>query len=1112
MNEEKNITQNDMRFFQNELLNDLKKLELQLNGRVESINQLVLVKTSDYDSKFNKVFENVTELISQMAERKYYNDRVEELLKMKNKFSDQIIENQSRITIIDKSLENALFKYDKIILDNLNVPGLIGVGCKFKNCASYFKYIDNDIQANQKYKEEGVSNLKAFSEKVETRLKKSEGEINQIMANVNQICDFKFEQFFSKTEEKMLGQENMISQTRIENSKYATDLIKASTDLKIQWDKLENIKNEIYGKFDEELENFKKLVMTVDRHFKRQQEEFNIFKQRFSQLADYIKDFKNLSKNYKDMAKDIDFTKKQKLKEDFNNDKYNEISENIKEYIKSPVPVRRKSVFKINPQEDKKGEENNNERKSTKKRASLSPSPRKTAVFMKKKKMSELEKINKIAKEGNKHLTNVFSFKNKLKELNDANANMIKKDFELKRKSELNKENIETGKKVVKTLLRKKTIVTENNIDLNFDMNKENNKEISKEESDNSSFSSNLSLSSFISLKKIGEESKEEKKENKNNGFKNILNKDFKDKNKEKYKGLYSDKEEKSSEIKIISKSSKIEIDKKSEENISSTDKDKEESEKLIKKEFLIENDNKKIENKKSVSINNIKKENIKDINNKKENNINIKTTPGKIKEIPKNKKDLEILNKTKNNIKPIEKTTQINITREKSSTIYKNKDKGNKKDKLASPIATKKSFGYQKTEIRPKIKNNNNLLTLNNDSKNETSNDKTNKTKNISINNKQIKLAMNEYTSKNTNPINRTIPTHLKTEVTFPQIKTISNEINKNQNSKPQIIKMMTNTLKDNIKIRDKLILGNNSKPFVYKALLTKPRMNTNNNENKDTISASFDKKEEKDEDKEIKDNNEINNNEKDEENVYLNTNINTNSNINDNVNKEKDGNEIENKENYNIKKLFSSLYDEIKEIKDITNNNTNKETDNIMNKNAFLTSLNNVNNNYNYYYNSSDIEGNNIIMPMPNPEKIKIIDEETIKKFNNEIDFINGNIKLVNHRISTLENRYQLILTQLNNIFKSVSSYYHHHKRKMEQQNTLKLNKKKGIIKGRTIDSQNTEEILDDKKFMQKLKDLYNDDYENNEELRLNIPNDEYNKTLRRIEPFLVKKFKNN
>ena len=128
MKEEKNITHHDMRFFQNDLLNDMKKLELQLNGRISGINQTLLTKTSEYDSKFIKIFENVTELISQMAERKYDNDRVEELIKMRNKFSDQIIENQSRISIIDKTLENALFKYDKIILDNLKVPGLIGVG------------------------------------------------------------------------------------------------------------------------------------------------------------------------------------------------------------------------------------------------------------------------------------------------------------------------------------------------------------------------------------------------------------------------------------------------------------------------------------------------------------------------------------------------------------------------------------------------------------------------------------------------------------------------------------------------------------------------------------------------------------------------------------------------------------------------------------------------------------------------------------------------------------------------------------------------------------------------------------------------------------------------
>ena len=102
-----------MRFFQNDLLNDLKKLELQVNSRITSINQLLTTKMSDYDSKFEKMSENIAELISQIAQRKYDADRVEELISMKNKFSDQIIENQSKIARIDKTLESSLSKYLK---------------------------------------------------------------------------------------------------------------------------------------------------------------------------------------------------------------------------------------------------------------------------------------------------------------------------------------------------------------------------------------------------------------------------------------------------------------------------------------------------------------------------------------------------------------------------------------------------------------------------------------------------------------------------------------------------------------------------------------------------------------------------------------------------------------------------------------------------------------------------------------------------------------------------------------------------------------------------------------------------------------------------------------
>lgn len=93
-------------------------------------------------------------------------------------------------------------------------------------------------------------------------------------------------------EQRIESTDSFVHASRIENSKYASDLIKTSTSLQIQWDKLENIKNEIYDKFYEELDKFKKLVDSTNRVFHHQESEYNIIKQRFTQLAEYIKDLK----------------------------------------------------------------------------------------------------------------------------------------------------------------------------------------------------------------------------------------------------------------------------------------------------------------------------------------------------------------------------------------------------------------------------------------------------------------------------------------------------------------------------------------------------------------------------------------------------------------------------------------------------------------------------------------------------------------------------------------------------------------------------------------------------------------------------------------------------
>ena len=157
MKGEKNITKNDMRFFQNDMLTDLKKLELQINNKINNMNETLSTKTNEYDVKFTKIFENISEIISKVTERKYDNERIEELISLKTKFSEQIIENQNKIAIVNKNLEDSIYKYDTIVLDNLKLPGIIGVNCKFKNCSMFFEAIHNELKTIQKNKEKDTN-------------------------------------------------------------------------------------------------------------------------------------------------------------------------------------------------------------------------------------------------------------------------------------------------------------------------------------------------------------------------------------------------------------------------------------------------------------------------------------------------------------------------------------------------------------------------------------------------------------------------------------------------------------------------------------------------------------------------------------------------------------------------------------------------------------------------------------------------------------------------------------------------------------------------------------------------------------------------------------------
>jgi hypothetical protein len=109
------------------------------------------------------------------------NNIISTISEKENFLNEKIMVNDLHINIRQKELNDAIFKYDRAILDNLLIPGFVGKGCKFLNYKDYmadvqsqinnaFSKLDfhgNNINKNRK-------NLEDRLEKVETKIKNFE--------------------------------------------------------------------------------------------------------------------------------------------------------------------------------------------------------------------------------------------------------------------------------------------------------------------------------------------------------------------------------------------------------------------------------------------------------------------------------------------------------------------------------------------------------------------------------------------------------------------------------------------------------------------------------------------------------------------------------------------------------------------------------------------------------------------------------------------------------------------------------------------------------------------------------------------------------------------------
>ena len=329
----------DILFFKEDILKDVKTIENQLKINSKQNIERFETKFNEYDQKFEILIQNISNLSNLISTEKNLSEKVENLLSFKNKLDEYITQNDIKYDLLYKDIHNAIFKYDKMFADSVFYPGVIGNLCKFKNFHEFIDYVLANIKNLLKYKESNINDFRNYKNTIDTMIKSFQIKIDNNTKTCNEFTIYKIKENENKFNGILKLYDDIIYNIKLENNKYSISIKNEFENLSKEWEKVLNIKTEIFNKFEKETKFHKDIVNSVYRKFEVFKKEFYLIKYRFTQLSEFIKDVRfrvNMGEDIKKrdiihLSKKIDFSKKQIIEEDnenFSNYEFNENNKN----------------------------------------------------------------------------------------------------------------------------------------------------------------------------------------------------------------------------------------------------------------------------------------------------------------------------------------------------------------------------------------------------------------------------------------------------------------------------------------------------------------------------------------------------------------------------------------------------------------------------------------------------------------------------------------------------------------------------------------------------------------------------------------------------------------
>jgi hypothetical protein len=328
-------------YFYMEKINSIKSQSDKNERNYQTLNELSL-------STFNSLTSWQTEVQSNL-------EKLSTIENFVNKANDKLVSHDIRINCLREDLSKNVQKYDKIYLDNLEVPGYIGRCSKYPNCKIFFTELIKNVDKLNTYKEKNTMDLCSYKERLENIIKNF-----QSLVDNNNDSQIKYiTKLNEKTNKDLLETlEEKLDNVRMDNSRFAKDLINKTSELNHLYEKIVLIKEQVLSEFESKSENFNKKVNEINKSFDLYKIEYGTVRKKFLELSDFIKSGK-FSKNFGGLygKKDINVMSKRLAKDGKETIEAKDVKllQNLEEIDKTDYKSER-----INTNKESKNNNNNN--------------------------------------------------------------------------------------------------------------------------------------------------------------------------------------------------------------------------------------------------------------------------------------------------------------------------------------------------------------------------------------------------------------------------------------------------------------------------------------------------------------------------------------------------------------------------------------------------------------------------------------------------------------------------------------------------------------------------------------------------------------------------------